>query len=125
MNTKIETHGSRLDPAKLTAALIIITAAVGAFYYYADQPLLYRVLGIVVAGAVSITIALQTERGRRLIEFFQEALVEVRKVFWPSRQETVRTTLAVLAMVLVVALFLWLLDSLLGWIMRLVTGVGA
>ncbi|MGH8604740.1 MAG: preprotein translocase subunit SecE [Gammaproteobacteria bacterium] len=125
MNTKIETQGSRLDPVKLIAALVIITAAVGAFYYYAEQPLLYRALGIVIAGAVSVTIVLQTERGRGFIDYFQEALVEVRKVFWPSRQETVRTTLAVLAMVLVVALFLWLLDSFLGWIMRLVTGVGA
>ncbi len=125
MSTKIETQGSRLDPVKLIAALLIITAAVGAFYYYEEQPLLYRVLGIVAAAVVSVAIAIQTERGRGLIGFVQEALVEVRKVFWPSRQETVRTTLAVLAMVLVVALFLWLLDSLLGWIMRLVTGVGA
>jgi preprotein translocase subunit SecE len=72
----------------------------------------------VVAGAV----ALQTTRGQAFFELAKEARIEIRKVVWPTRQETTQTTLIVVAVVLVMALLLWGLDALLGWLVSFVVG---
>ena len=107
-----------MDSLKLAAALAVVIAAVAAYYYYADLHKLLRALIVVGSVGVAAVIALQTERGRGLVEFTRDAQIEVRKVVWPTRQETVQTTLIVIAVVIAVGLFLWGLDSLLGWITR-------
>jgi preprotein translocase subunit SecE len=125
VNGKVETGGSRLDSLKLTIAALIAAATLAAFYYYADRaPLAVRVVGILAGAAVAAVVALQTEPGRRLRDFIVEARNEVRRVVWPSRKETVQTTMVVLATVLVVAVLLWLFDVLLLWLVRLATGRG-
>ena len=70
-------------------------------------------------------IALTTARGRGLLQFLADTRMEVRKVVWPGRTETTQTTLLVVGMVFIVALLLWLYDSLLSWLIRLLTGQGA
>tara|TARA_R110002072_G_scaffold303101_1_gene493616 strand:- start:14888 stop:15265 length:378 start_codon:yes stop_codon:yes gene_type:complete len=124
MNTNVETTGGTLDTIKLGLALLIVIAALVGFYFFADHSLLYRVLGLLAAAGVSVAIALQTEKGRHTWGYFQDAQIEVRKVVWPTRQETVQTTLIVIIMVVLVAIILWLLDMFLGWSIGSLMGHG-
>ncbi len=115
MSSNVETAGDMLDTVKLGISLLIAIAALVGFYFYADQSLLYRVIGLLAAAGVSVAIALQTDKGRQIWGYFHDAQIEVRKVVWPTRQETVQTTLIVILMVVFVAIILWLLDMFLGW----------
>ena len=114
MNSKVETVNTRLDTAKLTVALLIIIGVIAAFYIFAEHSLLVRVLGLVAGAGLAIAIAMQTEKGRLIWGFFQDAQTEVRKVVWPTRDETLQTTLIVIIMVIIVSLILWGLDWALG-----------
>lgn len=113
-----------VDKIKLVLALAVIAAAIGAFYYYGEQSLLFRVLGLLVAIVVGMAIALQTEVGRNAWSFVLDSRTEIRKVVWPSRKETTQSTILVMVMVTLVGIFLWLLDSFLGWAVRFLTGHG-
>ena len=112
----------KFDLAKLVIAALIVIAAVAGFYIFDEQSTPLRVAGLLAAAGVAAWIGLQTEPGRTLWNFLQEAQVEVRKVVWPTRQETTQTTLLVIAVVILAALILWGLDSVLGWAIRLLIG---
>jgi preprotein translocase subunit SecE len=122
MNSNVETSHAVLDTVKLAVALVLVLAGIAAFYVYADASKLIRVLGLVGAVIVAIFVALQTAQGRTLAAFGSDVQVEVRKVVWPTRQETLQTTLAVLVVVVISAIFLWLLDMLLGALIHWLTG---
>ena len=122
MNAKVEAKESRLDLLKWLGVAVLVVVAVVANQYYSAQPIFYRVLGILVMAAVAGFIALQTVKGRAFFTLAKEARAEIRKVVWPSRQETTQTTLIVVAVVLVMALVLWGLDSLLGWLVSMIVG---
>jgi preprotein translocase subunit SecE len=124
MNAKVETESSRFDSLKLGAAVLLLAAAIAAFYRFDDQLLVVRVLGLLVAAGVSVFIAAQSTSGRNIINFISGAKAEVRKVVWPTRAETMQTTMAVLLMVLLVGIFLWLLDMVLLWAIQILTGQG-
>lgn len=127
MNAKIDTVGgvgNRVDTFKIIAALLIIISATAAFYIYPEWSLLIRVLVIMAAMVLSAVIGFQTEKGRQIWSIFGEAQIEVRKVVWPTREETLQTTLVVVLMVFFIALFLWLLDLLLGWSIGVIMGHG-
>jgi len=113
-----------MDTLKIIVALLIVISATAAFYIYPDLSLLIRVLVLIAAIVMSAVIGLQTEKGRQIWSFFGEAQIEVRKVVWPTREETVHTTLVVVLMVFLIALFLWLLDLLLGWWIGVIMGHG-
>ena len=115
MKSKTETDNSPADTLKLAAAALILIAGIFGFYYYGDEPQLYRVLGILAVAAVAVAVAMTTQQGMALWSFLQEARTETRKVVWPTKQETWRTTLMVLIVVMIVAIFLWLMDILLRW----------
>jgi len=70
-------------------------------------------------------LVLLTALGQRLVSFSRESRVELRKVVWPTRQETIQITLIVLVLVFLIGLFLWLVDSLLFWGVQMITGQGA
>ena len=126
MNSTVENTSGKLDTFKLGLALLILIAALVGFYFYVDQfDLLYRVIGLLVAIGISIAIAYQTDKGREVWGYFTDAQIEVRKVVWPTRKETVNTTLLVIGMVIVVAIILWLLDMFLGWSIGSLMGHGA
>jgi len=112
------------DGLKWTGAVMLLAAAVGAFYMYADQSLLLRVVGLLVAVGVASFVALQTEQGNVAWGFIRESRNEVRRVVWPNRKETVQTTMIVIAMVALVAVILWMFDALLGYLVRLLLGQG-
>jgi preprotein translocase subunit SecE len=122
MASKTEVQSSGLDTAKLAVAALLLVAGVFAFYWYQDQSTLYRILGLLAIVAVAAGIALTTAKGRSIVSFLQDSRTEVRKMVWPSRTETVQTTLVVFLVVIVVGIFLWLLDMFLGWLIRLIIG---
>ncbi len=113
-----------MDTVKLIAAAGVALSGMVAFYYFAEQSLLLRVVGLLVVVAIAIAIAMTSDQGRNTWQFIREARAELRRVDWPSRAETVQTTLAVFAMVIVLGLALWLLDMFLFWAVRLLTGQG-
>jgi preprotein translocase subunit SecE len=124
MNAKAEVESSGMDTAKLIVAGLLLAAGIGGFYYFEGHSLLLRVLGMLVAAGAGAAVALQTTSGRRLWRFGGEARVELRKVVWPSRQETLQTTLVVLVLVLIMGLFLWAVDSILFHVVKALTGQG-
>ena len=122
MVTKTEQQSSGLDTLKMMFALLVLVAGIFAFYHFKEESQLLRVLGILAVVAVSFFIVATTMRGKRAIGFAKDARTEVRKVVWPTRQETTQTTIAVLVMVLIVAIMLWLIDMFLGWGVRSLLG---
>ncbi|WP_295445064.1 preprotein translocase subunit SecE [uncultured Thiodictyon sp.] len=124
MTSTVEVKGASLDIAKLAGAALLLIVGIFAFYYFAPWSALLRVLGLLVIAGAAVAIALQTEPGRALWQFIADARMEVRKVVWPTRQETIQTTLVVMAMVVVVGLVLWLFDTVLMAILRFLTGQG-
>ncbi len=124
MNTQVEAEASVFDVLKQVLAFLLVFAGVVGFYYFAEFPLLYRVLSLVAIVVLSLATMLTTRVGRNTWAFMLESKQEVRKVVWPSRAETTQTTLMVFAMVFIVGLILWLLDMFLFWGVRLLTGQG-
>lgn len=124
MNTQVEASASVFDVVKQVISVVIVVAGVAAFYYFSEVPLLYRVIGLVVVALVVVGTMLTTEVGRNVWGFVLESKQEVRKVVWPTREETFRTTLLVFGMVFLVGLILWLLDMFLFWGVRFLTGQG-
>jgi len=117
-----EQTNSGMDKVKLALAAILVLGGFYGFYQYANEPLLYRVLGILLFVVVAAGIALTTAKGRALTSFMQSARTEVRKMVWPTRAETLQTTLVILVVVVLVGLFLWMLDTFLGWGMSKIIG---
>ena len=115
MSTKAETSEYRLDAVKWIVVLGILAGGIYANSYYAAIEPLYRALAGVLVAAAAVVVALQTEKGAAVWELAKEARVEVRKVVWPTPQETTQTTLIVVVAVLIVALLLWAMDSGLSW----------
>jgi preprotein translocase subunit SecE len=124
MSTQAEASTSVFDVVKQVFSVVFVAAGVAAFYYFSEIQLLYRVLGLVALVLVVAGIMLTTGLGRNVWVFILESKQEVRKVVWPTREETMRTTLLVFAMVFIVGLILWLLDMSLFWGVRLLTGQG-
>ena len=112
----------RFDGTKWVLVFLLVGGAVYANYYFLAQPLLYRVLGLLVVGAVSVAIALQTAKGAAFWNLALGAKVEAGKVVWPNRQERNQTTLVVVGFILLMALLLWGLDALVGWLATFVIG---
>jgi preprotein translocase subunit SecE len=117
-----EVKSSSLDTVKWVVVAILVAVGVYGNSYFADESLLYRVLALLALGLVGGFIALQTSHGAAFWTLTRESRTEIRKVVWPTRQETVQTTFIVLGFVLLTALILWGLDSLLGWLVSLVIG---
>ena len=115
MSVKPDTHNHRFDMIKWVIVVALVAVGVVGNSLYADQSLLFRVLGLVGLAAIAGFLAAQTAKGRSYLQAFKEARNEIRKVVWPTRQETTQTTLIVVVVVLIMALVLWGLDSLLSW----------
>jgi len=124
MITKADSSPGLLDTAKLVLAALVLIGGIFAYYYYEDESLLLRVAGVLVALGIGAVIAFQSAQGQLLWRFIQGSRVEIRKVVWPTRQETIQMTLTVLVFVLIMGVFFWLLDLFLLWGTRLVTGQG-
>ncbi|WP_435106352.1 preprotein translocase subunit SecE [Arhodomonas sp. AD133] len=115
MSARAESQSSPLDSVKLVVAVGLFLAGVVAFYWFEAESSLYRVLGLLVVAGVSAAIAMTTAQGKATWAFARESRQELRRVVWPTRQETLQTTLIVIVMVLIVAVLLWLLDMFFLW----------
>lgn len=124
MVTKTEQPSSAIDTFKLMTALLVLIAGVVGFYYFEEESQLLRVLGMLAVAVVAFLIAATSEPGRRGLGFVKDARVEVRKVVWPTRQETLQTTLVIIFFVVIMGVFFWLLDMFLLWATRILTGQG-
>lgn len=122
MNSKLEVQSSKFDMLKWLVVLALLIGGVIASSHFSTQPVALRVAGWLVLSCITALIAFQTTQGRRVWAFAQDARMELRKVVWPTRQETIQTTLLVIAMVVVTGLFLWGIDSLLLWAVGFLTG---
>lgn len=124
MNTKVETQNYRLDPLKwIFIAILIAVGVVGNWYFASIQlSIFYRVLGLIVLAAIAIFVGMKTKKGQAIFSLLKSSRAEMRKVVWPSRQETKQTTLIVVVVVLITALILWGLDTLFGWLVSLIVG---
>ena len=124
MGAKAEVEGGMPDAVKWALSLVVLVAGLAVFYYYNDESLLFRVIGVIVAVGGAIAIASQTDKGREVWGFIRDARTEVRKVVWPTRKETTQTTGIVIVMVFLVAILMWVLDTLLGWMISKLLGWG-
>lgn len=113
---------SGLDSVKLLVAVLVLIAGIAGFYWISSEPLFVRVALMIAAVAVALGIAYTTAVGKSLWRFAVDSRTEVRKMVWPTRNEALQTTLVVFLLVILIGLFLWLVDSLLAWIVRSITG---
>ena len=105
------------DNAKFALAVLLVVAGLSGFYLLGEQPLIVRVLSVLAGIGAGAAVAWFTAPGQRFAVFGQETVVETKKVVWPSRKETMQTTGIVFAFVVVMAVFLWLTDKSLEWIL--------
>lgn len=124
MNVRAESGSGVMDTVKLVFAVSLLVVGIAAFYQFAEKALAYRVLGVLAAVVLSLLTVSTTAMGRVFLGFLVESRVEVRKVIWPTRQETLQSTLVVVALVFLVGLILWTLDALLFWGISHMTGQG-
>jgi preprotein translocase subunit SecE len=122
MSTAAEQKSGHLDALKWLVVVLLLGGGIYANYSFAEQPLLYRVVGLVVVAGVAGAIAFATSQGASFYALLKGAQIEARRVVWPTRQERNQTTLVVVGFILVMALILWGLDSLFGWLTTLVLG---
>ena len=109
-----------MDRIKLAGVFLSLATGLALFYYLSDQILLYRVLAILAMVLVAIILFFLTKPGKDTAVFLQGAQVELQKTVWPTKAETLHTTLLIFAIVLLVALFLWALDLFLAWFMQII-----
>jgi len=120
---KVQDAGTA-DKLKLAVAIVIVMAGVAAYYVLANQSVWLRwlpVIGSLVLAAVVVGFSRYGSEFRRFVEL---ARIELRKIVWPTRQETLQTTLVVFGFVIIAGIFFWLLDLVLAWATKTLTGTG-
>jgi preprotein translocase subunit SecE len=118
----VEKASKRFDVIMWSLTTLLFVGAFVANYYFAQIPLPLRATGWVVVVCVMLAIAYQSSQGHVFWKFCKDARAEVRRVVWPSRQETLQTTLIVMAIVVAFAVIMWGADTLLMWAMSFITG---
>ena len=116
-NPTVETVSTGADKAKLVAAAVLVVAAVAAFYALGKQDLWLRVGALLVLMAGAVAVFFTSEPGKQLTAYGRDSVREARKVVWPTRKEALQMTGYVFAFVFVMALFLWMTDKTLEWVL--------
>lgn len=126
MSSNSDSASSPLDTAVLVLAVLILGVSIFGFYYVQGQVNdLIRVVGVLVGAGIAVAVGSQTAIGGMIWGYIKGSRVELRKVVWPTRRNTVQTTLVVIIIVLVTAVFLWGLDTVLGLLVQKFVGRGA
>jgi preprotein translocase subunit SecE len=125
METRVEEQPTIVDTAKLALSVVIVLAGLVAYYYFGDASALLRTVAVLVALALAAVVALTSLQGRMLWKFIQGARVELSKVVWPTREETIQTTIVVLVVAVIGGVLFWTLDFFLLWITTRITGTGS
>jgi len=113
-----------MDALKLVLAAAALVGGIVIYYWFGDQPAVIRVLAVLAGLILGLVLLYWSQQGRVLWEYVQSSRVELRKMVWPTRQETWRTTLVVFVFVLALGVFFWLVDMLLAWGAKHLTGQG-
>jgi preprotein translocase subunit SecE len=113
---------SARDTALVSLSVFVLLAGIVAFYWYEEQPLPIRLAMVVAGVAAAAGLAWPSWYGREFRQFAQAARIELRKVVWPEREDTVRTTIMVFIFAAAMGVFFWALDFVLTWLIRLLTG---
>ena len=111
---KLDIETNKNDLIKWVLSLVIFVAALFAFYYFDQYPLIYRVLGLLGIVLLDFLILFNTEKVKSLRVFTYDARVELKKVIWSTKTEVIQTTIIVFVVVIIMSILLWLLDKLLG-----------
>ena len=112
-----------LDIVKLVVAALLAVGSAVAFYWFADQwPTWARVLMVLAGVGIGAAVGLSSAPGALFKKFLRDAQIEVRKVVWPTRQETWQTTLIVAVAVLIIGIMIWVIDMILSWLVRMMMG---
>jgi len=105
--------------------LLFVAAGFYGFYYFAEEVITpVRAAGLLVSIIIAAFAVAQTTRGREFFSFLREADVERRKVVWPTRTETVQTTLVVIVLTIIASILLFIMDTIFGWVVRQLIGAG-
>jgi len=112
------------DKLKLVLAFLLVVAGIGGYYYWSESALVIRVASVLAGIVLALATAWFTEPGKRFFAFSQESAAEARKVVWPTRKETLQMTGAVFMLVVVMAIFLWVVDASLLWFVKILMGRG-
>jgi len=113
----VETVTSKADLVLVTLAVLAAVAGVLGFTFLTEQPTLARV-GVLIGGLVAaVVIAWFSQSGKRFLAYARESYEETKRVVWPSRKETVTTTGIVFGFVVIMAIFLFLVDKSLEWVL--------
>ncbi|NTS78843.1 preprotein translocase subunit SecE [Catenovulum sp. SM1970] len=124
MGVEVEKQGNGLDSVKWLVSFAILAAAVVGNYMYGEQiSVLWRAIGVVAAVGAALFVAGQTEKGQQAMLFAKDSRTEVRKVVWPTRQETMQTTMIVIIATVIMSLILWGLDGILVRLVGFLTGL--
>ena len=114
---------SKSNNTYLIVSIIVLISGMILFYYFSDVRLFYRVLAMISVVILSGFIGYQSDFGKLVYSYISESKVEIKKVTWPTKQETTQTTLGVIVVVIIVGILLWLFDMLLGWAIGTLYGV--
>lgn len=115
--SQIETVSSGASKAKLAAALVLVVASIAGFYFLSKQGPVAQ-WGVLLVGLLAAAaVFLVSDQGKQLVGFSKDSWKEVKKVVWPTRKETMQMTLYVFAFVVIMALFLWLTDKTVEWVL--------
>ena len=112
------------DKLKLGAAFLLVVAGLAGFYLLAEHAMAWRVIAVLVGVGAGAGVASLSVMGGRFIGFSRESWAETKKVVWPTRKETMQTTGVVFLLVVVLALFLWVVDASLMSLVKLLMGQG-
>jgi preprotein translocase subunit SecE len=115
-------NSAGFDSLLLILALLVAAAGIVGYHYFADLATVLRVLIVLGAGLVATGLFYVTAKGQLTKAYLKDTRTEVKKVKWPTRQETLRMTLIVFVAVVLIGLYLWLADMLFSWLVGLLTG---
>ena len=114
---QVETVSTSADKAKLAGSVLLLLASIVVFYYLGKQDLWVRVLSLLALLGAAVALFLTSESGKQLVAFAQDSVRETKKVVWPTRKEALQMTGYVFAFVFVMALYMWITDKTLEWIL--------
>jgi preprotein translocase subunit SecE len=113
----VETVSTGADKAKLAGAVLLLLASIVAFYYLGKQDLWLRVLALLALLGAAVALFFTSESGKQLVAFGRDSVREVKKVVWPTRKEAGQMTGYVFAFVFLMALYMWVTDKTLEWVL--------
>lgn len=112
------------DKIKIAVALLLVVAGIAGFYYFSESAAIIRVATVMAGVVLGFLVFWMSDPGKQFYAFAQESVTETKKVVWPTRKETLQTTAIVFAFVILMALFLWLVDASLLWVVKKLIGQG-